>query len=47
MEILKIFNVTNINLFQPDMGLGYPDNHSKLSSSKVEVSNVTDKEGSC
>ena len=37
MEISKTFNVVDITLFQPDMSLGYPKNHSRLSSLRVEV----------
>ena len=37
MGILKTFNVADITLFQPDMSLGYPENHSRSSSLRVEV----------
>ena len=37
MEISKTFNVVDITLFQPDMSLGYSENHSRSSSLQVEV----------
>ena len=37
MRISNIFNVAELTLFQPDMNLGYPENNSRTSFSRVEV----------
>ena len=37
MVISKTFIVVDITLFQPDMSLGYPENHSRSSSLQMEM----------